>query len=175
MGVLGLQLVGLTVYSAYLFHRFDLTDDFATYSQAWWLIGHGHLDPVNTIQSPSLPFWRSHFELAMWPIALIGRVWPHSVQLLWLQDVALVATEWIALVWVAAVCRDRVGRGPGRGGVAALAFVVVNPWWYLTASFDIHFETLGLPFVVWSAYSLWRGRARRSVIVALVGAHSSAT
>jgi hypothetical protein len=169
VGVLAVQLVGLAVYSAYLFHRFDLTDDFATYSQAWWLIGHGHLDPVNTIQSPSSPFWQSHFELAMWPLALIGRVWPHPVQLLWLQDVALVATEWIALVWVAALVRIRTGRARVVVGVAVLSFVVVNPWWYLTASFDIHFETLGLPFVLWSAYSLWKGRTRTSVIVALIG------
>ena len=167
--VLAVQLAGLALYSAYLFHRFDLTDDFATYSQAWWLIGHGHLDPVNTIQAPSSPFWQSHFELAMWPIALAGRVWPHPVQLLWLQDAALVATEWTVMAWVAAVCRAGLGRARTAAGLATLAFVVINPWWYLTASFDIHFETLGLPFVVWSAYSLWSGRARRSIIVALVG------
>jgi len=169
VAVLAAQLVGLGIYSTYLFHRFDLTDDFATYAQAWWLIGHGHLDPVNTIQAPSAPFWQSHFELAMWPLALIGRVWPHPVQLLWLQDAALVATEWIVLVWVAALSRARAGRARTAVGIATLCFVVVNPWWYLTASFDVHFETLGLPFVLWSAYSLWKGRARTSLVVALVG------
>ncbi len=167
--VLGLQLIGLAVYSTYLFHRFDLTDDFATYSQAWWLIGHGHLDPVNTVQLPNVAFWRSHFEVAMWPIALVGRVWPHPIQLLWLQDVALVATEWIALVWVAGLCRAHLIRARAAVATAALVFVVVNPWWYLTASFDVHFETIGLPFVVWSAYSLWNGRVRTSVVVAIIG------
>jgi hypothetical protein len=167
--VLGLQLVGLCAYSTYLFHRFDLTDDFATYAQAWWLIGHGHLDPVNTVQIPNYPFWQSHFELAMWPIALVGRVWPHAVQLLWLQDAAMVATEWIAMVWVGALCAARVGRRRSVAASAALAFLVINPWWYLTASFDVHFETLGLPFVLWSAYSLWKGRARTAVIVTLIG------
>jgi hypothetical protein len=167
--VLIVQFAGLAVYSSYLFHRFDLTDDFATYTQAWWSIGHGHLDPVNTVQTPAIPFWQSHFELAMWPIALVGRVWPHPVQLLWLQDAALVATEWIALVWVGALCALHLDRHRAAVAVATLAFCVVNPWWYLTASFDVHFETLGLPFVVWSAYSLWRGRVRTSVVVTLVG------
>jgi hypothetical protein len=167
--VLGLQLVGLCAYSTYLFHRFDLTDDFATYAQAWWLIGHGHLDPVNTVQIPNYPFWQSHFELAMWPIALVGRVWPHAIQLLWLQDAAMVATEWIAMVWVGALCAARVGRRRSVVASAALAFLVVNPWWYLAASFDVHFETLGLPFVLWSAYSLWKGRVRTAVIVTLIG------
>ncbi len=167
--VLVAQFVGLVVYSAYLYRRFDLTDDFATYAQAWWAIGHGHLDPIDTIQAPTYPFWQSHFELAMWPIALIGRVWPHSVQLLWLQDLALVATEWLAMAWVAAICAARSGRARTFVALVALAFLVVNPWWYLAASFDVHFETLGLPFVVLSGYSLWRGRPRTAVVVAAVG------
>jgi uncharacterized membrane protein len=166
--VLVAQFVGLVVYSAYLYRRFDLTDDFATYAQAWWAIGHGHLDPVDTIQTPTYPFWQSHFELAMWPLALVGRIWPHPVQLLWLQDLALVATEWLAMVWVAAVCAARAGRGRTGVALVALAFLVVNPWWYLAASFDVHFETLGLPFVVLSGYSLWRGRPRTAIVAAAV-------
>ncbi len=162
--VLVAQFVGLAIYSAYLYRRFDLTDDFATYSQAWWLIGHGHLNPVDTIQTPTYQFWQSHFELAMWPIALLGRLWPHSIQLLWLQDAALVATEWIAMAWVAARLR-RLGPGaPGsRSRWSRSGFLVVNPWWYLAASFDVHFETIGLPFVVLSAYSMWRGRTRTAL------------
>jgi hypothetical protein len=167
--VLVAQFVGLVVYSAYLYGRFDLTDDFATYAQAWWAIGHGHLDPIDTIQTPTYPFWQSHFELAMWPLALIGRIWPHPVQLLWLQDLALVATEWLAMVWVAAICAARAGRARTPVALVALAFLVVNPWWYLAASFDVHFETLGLPFVVLSGYSLWRGRRRTAVAAAAVG------
>jgi uncharacterized membrane protein len=164
--VLGVQLLALLAYSTYLYHRFDLTDDFGTYTQAWWLIGHGHLNPVDTIQVPTYPFWQSHFELAMWPIALIGRVWPHAVQLLWLQDLAMVATEGLAMLWVAALC---VERRRGRVvAVAALVFLVINPWWYQAASFDMHFELLGLPFVLWSALSLWRGRTRTCLVTAAV-------
>jgi uncharacterized membrane protein len=164
--VLGVQLLGLLAYSTFLYHRFDLTDDFGTYAQAWWLIGHGHLNPVDTIQAPPYPFWQSHFELAMWPIALVGRVWPHSIQLLWLQDLAIVGTEGAAMAWVAALIGRR--RRGVLVGVAALAFLVVNPWWYQAASFDMHFELLGLPFTVWSAYALWRGRTRTCLVTAAV-------
>jgi uncharacterized membrane protein len=166
--VLGVQLVVLVSYSAFLFHRFDLTDDFATYSQAWWNIGHGHLNPADTIQSPVYPFWQSHFELAMWPLAVLGRLWPHSVQLLWLQDAAIVGTEWMAMVWVAAICATRLERFRSTAAAVALLFLVANPWWYLAASFDIHFELLGLPFVAWSAYALWSGALRTALVVALV-------
>jgi len=166
--VLGVQLAGLLAYSAFLYHRFDLTDDFGTYVQAWWLIGHGHLNPVDTIQAPPYPFWQSHFELAMWPIALVGRLWPSSLQLVWLQDVAVVATEATALVWAARVVEERMDSRRSLAGVAALVALVWNPWWYQVASFDVHFEVLGLPFVVWSAYALWRGRPRVALVAGAV-------
>ena len=166
--VLGVQVAGLLAYSAFLYHRFDLTDDFGTYAQAWWLIGHGHLNPVDTIQSPPYPFWQSHFELAMWPIALVGRLWPSSLQLVWLQDVAVVATEATALVWAARVIEERMESRRSLAGVAALVALVWNPWWYQVASFDVHFEVLGLPFVVWSAYALWRGRPRVALVAGAV-------
>ena len=166
--LVGGQLLALLIYSGFLFHRFDLTDDYATYAQAWSLIGHGHLNPVDTIQVPNYPFWQSHFELAMWPIAIVGRLWPQSIQLLWLQDGAMAATEWIAVTWVAAICSTRLPRYRSIVALSALVFLVLNPWWYLAASFDVHFETLGLPFAVWSAYALWRGRIRTALIVGLV-------
>lgn len=166
--LIGGQLLALCVYSGFLFHRFDLTDDFATYTQAWWLIGHGHLNPIDTIQVPNYPFWQSHFELAMWPIARVGRLWPQSVQLLWLQDGAMAATEWIAVTWVAAICAARVPRYRSAVALSALVFLILNPWWYLAASFDVHFETIGLPFALWSAYALWQGRTRTAIIVGLV-------
>ncbi len=166
--VLGMQLLGLLAYSTFLYHRFDLTDDFGTYSQAWWLIGHGHLNPVDTIQAPPYPFWQSHFELALWPLALLGRLWSSPLQLLWLQDLAIVATETVTLLWVARICENRILRRRSLAGGVALVALVWNPWWYQVASFDVHFEVLGLPFVVWSAYALWRGRPRVSLVAGAV-------
>ena len=44
--LLVLQLVGMFVLSTLQYDRFNLTSDFAAYSQAWTAIGHGHLDPT---------------------------------------------------------------------------------------------------------------------------------
>jgi len=35
VGILAVQFTALVLYSAYLYRRFDLTDDFGTYAQAW--------------------------------------------------------------------------------------------------------------------------------------------
>jgi len=169
VSALFIQAACLFIYSAYLFHRFDLTDDFAIYDQAWWLISHGHLNPIETITIPTHPYWQQHFELAMWPLAQLGRVWDSSLQLLWFQDIAIVATELITIVWVYDICRDKL-TGWLRLLVPAIALLALlgNVWWYETASFDVHFETLGLPLVVLTAYNLWRGRFRASLISAAV-------
>jgi len=55
--------------------------------------------------------------------------------------------------------------GPGLGaatavGLAAL-LLVVNPWAYTTAAFDVHFESFAALFALLAARDLWRGRRRR--------------
>jgi uncharacterized membrane protein len=166
--VLLVQLVALGAYSAWLWHRFDLTDDFASYTQAWWLIGHGHLNPVDTIHSPTFAFVKNHFELGLWPIGWLGRLWPNGLLLLWLQDLALVATEAVVLLWVVGAVAERVSRHRTGVALAALVALVGNIYWYETASFDVHGETLGLPFAVAAAYALWQGRSRAAWIAALI-------
>src|ERR1700684_1368946 len=46
--MLGLQLVAILVFSTVQYSRYSLTNDFADFSQAWWGIAHGHLDPFIT-------------------------------------------------------------------------------------------------------------------------------
>lgn len=43
--VLEVWLIALGAYSTTLYHRGCLAEDFATYNQAWTLIGPGHLNP----------------------------------------------------------------------------------------------------------------------------------
>ena len=162
------QVAGLCIYSAYLYRRFDLSTDFATYAQSWYAIGHGHLDPLDTVQVPHFSFWQSHFELAMWPLSLARFVWPHPVDLLWLQDVAIGATELVTAVWIARLCAERLGRARNAVALVAVVVLLANPWWYETASFDVHFETLGLPFVVLAGYGLWRGKRRPPLVAGAV-------
>ena len=165
--LLGLELVLFVAVSTFRYHRFDLYTDFGTYAQAFSVIAHGNLDPFDTFQT--YPFWQNHFELAMWPIGLLGSVWPHPIVLLWLQDVAVVATELVALLWIGRICAERVGARRQQVALVALVATVANAWWWEATIFDVHFEAFGMPFALLSAYALWRGHYRTAWAAALVG------
>jgi uncharacterized membrane protein len=168
IAVLSVQLVGLLIYSTHLYLRFDVSVDFAHNVQAWYLIGKGNLNPTDTVRIAATPFWRDHFDLIIWPLGLLGRVWPQPVVLLWLQDLAIVAAEAITLLWAAGVISERLPRHRNAAGVLALIALVANPWWYEATSFDIHMPPLGLPFVVLAGYSFWKGRYRRACVAAAI-------
>ncbi len=108
--LLGLQLIGMLVLSTVQFERFNLTNDFAGYAQAWTAIAHGHLSPFSSVFG--VPFWQDDFELLMWPLAAFYWIYPHAVALLWLQDLAVVAGEVVVLVWAREVIRDRGEEEP---------------------------------------------------------------
>ncbi len=165
--VLGLQLVLFLAVSTFRYHRFDLYTDFGTYAQAFSVIAHGHLNPFDTFQT--YPFWQNHFELAMWPIGLLGSVWPHPIVLLWMQDVAVVATELVALLWVGRICADRVATHRQAVALIVLVGTVANAWWWEATIFDVHVETFGMPFVLLCAYAQWQGSYRTAWAAALVG------
>ena len=162
------QLVVLIVWSAHLWARFDLTTDFATFSQAWNLIGTGHLDPIETTFAYGYPhygypFWQSHFELVLWPLALLRTIGLSAFSLLVVQDLALAATT-AAAVRFGLELLGTYWRGPDRvrTGIAAglVAAAVVTPWTYWAASFDFHLQPLALCFTVLCARDLWAGRRR---------------
>ena len=159
------QLVVLIVWSAHLWARFDLTTDFATFSQAWNLIGTGHLDPVETTFAYGYPhygypFWQSHFELVLWPLALLRTIGLSAFSLLVVQDLALAATT-AAAVRFGLELLGTYWRGPDRvrTGIAVglVAAAVVTPWTYWAASFDFHLQPLALCFTVLCARDLWAG------------------
>jgi uncharacterized membrane protein len=164
--VLIAQLVGLITYSNYLFRRFDVSTDFAHNAQAWYLIGHGDLSPVDTIRLIITPFWRDHFDLIIWVLAPLRWLWPSPIVLLWVQDIAIVATEAITLLWVAGICSEQLRSRTSRSvaGIIALVALVANAWWYETVSFDFHLPPIGAPFLVLAAYSFWKGRFRLALI-----------
>jgi hypothetical protein len=184
--LLGLQLVALLVFSTVLYRRFTLTGDFADYSQAWWAIGHGHLDPF--ITGAGVSFWRINAEFIMYPLALLVPLYPHTVVLLWVQDLAVVATELVAFRWILDVIgrateestgpgekdrqakKDRQEKKGGRVisaptasalGLGAAVVLVANPWVYETIAFDFHLEPIVALFCLLAGYDLWAGRTRR--------------
>jgi hypothetical protein len=166
-GVLVVQLIALLVYTTHLYGRFDVSVDFAHNAQAWYLIGHGNLNPVDTVRIAPTPFWRDHFDLVVWPLSLLRWISPGPVVLLWVQDLAIVATELVTLFWVAAVCTEKLRSHRDAAGIVAMVALVANPWWYETASFDVHMPPLGLPLLVFAGYAFWKGRFRGALIASL--------
>ena len=165
--LLAVQLVAMLVFSTTQYSRYALTEDFANYSQAWWAIAHGHLDPFVTgfANNRGGPFWRDNAEFVLYPLALLYYIDPHPIVLLWAQDLVVVVTNLVTLRWIVSVLEGARGRTAQRAGpwlaLGALAVLVVNPWAYETIAFDFHFEPVAALFCVLVGYSLWAGKTRR--------------
>jgi hypothetical protein len=157
-----IQLVLLLVDSWHRYHSGIVSQDFAIFFQAWHQIGAGHLNPTCTVLG--YPYWRSHFELAMWPLALLGTLFPSGVTLLFAQDCALVAAEALGALWVLeAAARRRTVRPFHLIPVAAvLVLFAANQQVFTVAGGDFHFQALACPFLVAAARDLWAGRSGRA-------------
>jgi hypothetical protein len=162
---MGLWCGGLIAFSTVLYGHNFVAQDFGTYNQAWSLIGQGHLNPSVTVVT-SNPFWKSDFELMMWPLALLHVAFPSSLTLLWIQDIALAATGLVAFLWIIDYLESRSIRWSIALGVAltVLAVIVVNPDSYQTVLADFHMEPISALFLVLGGRDLWRGRSRRAWI-----------
>ena len=159
--VLVAQLAIMLVVSLAEYRRYALGVGFGTYAQTWNAIAHGHLDPVSSLIGK--PFWRNDAEFVLWPLSLLYFVFPHPVDLLWMQDLVLVVTEFVAVSWMlevvaaqphlrATTARRLVGFG--------LVVVVANPFLYYAAAYDFHSEVLAALPVLLIARALWRGERR---------------
>jgi hypothetical protein len=157
----GIQFCFLLGLSVFTYRRFTLGIDFAIFNQAWTQIGNGHLDPMSTIHG--VRFVDNHFELIMWPLALVHLVVHSPFVLLVVQDVALVGTEVVAFAWVTAMVRR--SALPTAWIVAVIAgtgvVLLAAPGVYSTVVEDFHFEAVAMFFIVFAAFDLWSGRTRR--------------
>jgi uncharacterized membrane protein len=153
----------MLVFSTVQYSRFGLTNDFANYSQAWWEVAHGQLDPFMT--GFGVPFWRDNAEFILWPLSLLYYVDPHPITLLWVQDIVVVLTELVTFVWILKVIERARGRVRHPAGtwlaLGAAVVLVADPWAYETIAFDFHFEPIAALFTVLVGYNLWAGRIRR--------------
>lgn len=151
--LLGLQLVGMLVFSVVEYQRYSLTADYAFYAHALYQLAHAHL---------SANFFKDHGEIAFVLLAPLYWLWPHGPVLLVAQDVAVVGAELVAFLWlcdIAGTLRDPRSRGRPRLFVlAALVALLANPWIWWTIAFDFHLETVGVLFTVLCARDLHRQR-----------------
>lgn len=167
VALFGAQFVGLLAWSWHLWARFDLGADMAAYSQAWQQIATGHLDPYLTTFAYNYPhygypFYQSHFELLLWPLAVLYWLWPHAIDLLVVQDAALAGAGLVVYRWgLDHLARHwPLRRGAVFPGAVLLAVLLLTPWTYWVASFDFHLETVAIFFVALAGRDLWSGRPR---------------
>ena len=175
LGVFAVQFALLVTHSVYLWDHFDLTADFGQYSQAWQQIATGHLNPYDTTYAwyyPHFgyPFYQADLELIMWPLSLLYWVYPHAIDLLIVQDLALAGAGLVAYRWVLEHLQN---HAPNRRFAlvvsgCVLAVLVVQPWTYWAASYDYHSEPLATLFLVLAGRDLWSGRKRGWIWVACV-------
>jgi uncharacterized membrane protein len=180
-GALGLQLVGLMIWSQILYDRYSLTIDFAGGEQGWFGVAHGHLNPVINNWG-NTTFLRNHGEIIMWLLAPLYWIWHSGVTLLWVQDAAAVMTAAVAFVWIIELVEQRSApprhvpldaswwRSAPTAVVLAslgLMLLVVNPWVVWATSFDFHIQTLATCFAILTAYDLAHGQRRAWLWVVL--------
>jgi hypothetical protein len=163
---LAIQFLIMCWWSEELFSRFSLTTDAAQYLQQFFLISHGHINAIGTIQPHAAI--RDHFSLAIWPLSIFDWIPPHGLWLFWLQDLGLVVAEAVAFSWIRRIVASSAPRIGPRTLAAlpwvGLAILVLNPWTYWSMSFDLHMEPFACPFIVGAAYDFSRQRNRRAWI-----------
>src|SRR3984885_7194545 len=174
VAVFAVQLVLLVVHSEYLWNHYDLTADFGQYSQAWQQIATGHLSPYDTTYPWNYPhygypFYQADLELIMWPLALLYWVWPHAIDLLLVQDLALAGAGLVAYRWALEHLQI---HAPSRRfavvvGGCVLGILVLQPWTYWAASYDYHSEPLATLFIMLAGRDLWTDRRRGWIWVGL--------
>jgi Predicted membrane protein (DUF2079) len=174
---MSLWFCGLAAISTAVYHRAFLGEDFATYNQAWSLIGTGHLDPFDSVYG--FPFVKADFELILWPLALLHLISSQSIVLLFVQDFAIAATGLVAYLWIVEFL-ERKEVSVTTAVVVAVAVLVVtvaNPGIYQTVRFDVHMEPIAALFLVLAGRDFWRGRIRRawiwSALVLLCGSFAA--
>lgn len=155
--VFAIQGFVLLAISDWLFSHYDLTWDYRVYYQAWYLIAHGHLNPI--IDGAIGHFWQNHLEWIMWPMALLYYVYPHGITLLVIQDLAIVGTEVVALVLMRDIIGNRLRSNDCTWwwlqwvGLVCLAF---DPWFYWSAMFDFHPHAIYAFFITAAVWQFYR-------------------
>jgi hypothetical protein len=161
--IIGLGFVAIVFWSDFLARRWALTQDFALYNQAWYLIAHGNLNPYSTVFG--VPFIKNDAELFVWPLAALWYVWPHPQTLLWFQDVCTVLAEGVLFAWICdlAALAHKTHRLPvpvATIALAGLVMLVSSPWVLWVDSFDFHPEPVLVLFAACAARALWKGQRR---------------
>ncbi len=161
MAVFAAQFVVLLVVSWTVYRTFTISIDYGIFAQALSQIGSGNLLPESTLSDTA--YLSSHFELIMWPIALLYPIFGTGFVLLVIQAAALAMVGYTTTAWsVDHVRRSDLTTWWRRAiPIVVLVLMAINPIAYATAAQDFHFWALATCFAVLAARDLTAGRTRR--------------
>ena len=163
----GFMLAAFAGMSIFEHDRWSLTQDFAAIDQVWHEIGHGNLNPKDTVDHIAR-YWQVHFELYVWLIAPFSLIFG-SLFLSLFQDACGFVASVIAFRWVLSVLYDGRRPVPARRTLALCSLIIVtlNPWLYWTYAFDFHSEPVAIAALVASGYAFWADRLVLGYVLAL--------
>ena len=159
VGLVGsiVHLVHLLGHSQEIYANFELTHDFAFYSQAFTYASISNIDPASTFGAGS--FLHNHFEISIVIFAILFNHIFSSFSLLFLQDLAIFGTDLVVLMFAFRLLQRTENHyltgGIVLGSVFALG-TLLSPWALEATTFDFHSEVIGGFFVTASLYCLWR-------------------
>jgi uncharacterized membrane protein len=157
----GLMALALLVTSAAEYSRYSLTQDFAAVHQAAHQIAHGDFNPRDSVDGLA-HYWQVHFELYMWPLAILLAVFRTPFVLLLFQDACGFLACLITFRWMATMLYASPRPIPYRRLLLLSCLVVLatNPWFYWSYAFDFHTEPVVVASLVWAAYAFYLGKVR---------------
>lgn len=161
-----IQLVVLLAKVQHQWQSGMISFDGAIFVQAAHQISVGDLSPTSTLLG--YPYWRSHFELFLWPLAFLVSPFP-PVALFWAQAVAMVLAEYVGARWVLdAVTMSNASARARQLLAAAVVTITVALYCHngsITDSIvgaDFHLQAFATLFAVAAARDLWAGQRHRS-------------
>jgi uncharacterized membrane protein len=143
--VASVLFVVLTLISLAQARSLDGSVDLAAYTQATWLIRHGH-DPITTVSTGTNVFAQQG-AFALWGVAQLTRSIPAIPLLLTVQSLALALT--VVPLW--RVSRRLASLRAGAALIVLLVFAV-DPIVQTLNLDGFHPETIALPFLLAAAY-----------------------
>lgn len=147
--VFALQFLFLVSNSALEIGRDSLTLDFQYNGQAVYLMGRGDYNPhVFGGGSPNR-YFDDHCEYMMHVFGLLGRVIPTVPLLKYAQDLSLVLTGVLAWILISRACETQASpQARWAVRITGLSLLVLNPWTYWTALWDVHEQVLAMPLLL---------------------------
>jgi len=157
--LLGLQGLGLLVWSVILYEHFSLTVDYSQYDQAWFLFAHGSLDPYST--RLQMPFLQQDGEFILGVLAPLYWIFHSGLVLSVGQVLSLVGAEVVGFTWLCDLVRRHCAERDAAllAGLGVLLFIA-SPWLWWAVGFDVHLEPLVMFFAAYMAWDLSRGKRR---------------